>query len=171
MFNFKFDSMLKYKEPFRFRLVALLVGVMFSMCIFAQQITIKGVVTGQTGETIIGASVVEKGTTNGTITGLDGDFTLKVSSQAIIVVSYVGYRSQEISVKGKTQLQVVLQEDSELLDEVVVVGYGTMRKSDLTGAVASVDTRDLRDRPVSNLGQAIQGKISPDFVTIKTSIL
>ena len=102
---------------------------------FAQQITVQGVVKDQTGETVIGASVMEKGTTNGTITGIDGDFSLNMSPNGTLVVSFVGYKTQEVQVKGQKQLQVVLSEDAEMLDEVVVIGYGTMKKSDLTGAV------------------------------------
>ena len=112
------------------------------------------------GETVIGASVMEKGTTNGTITGIDGDFSLNMSPNGTLVVSFVGYKTQEVQVKGQKQLQVVLSEDAEMLDEVVVIGYGTMKKSDLTGAVSSIGNKDIKDSPVSNLGQAIQGKIS-----------
>ena len=150
--------MQKYRKPFR--LLALLIGILFSVCMSAQQIAVKGIVKDQTGETVIGASVVEKGTTNGTITGVDGDFTLTVSSQGILQISFVGYKTQEVAVNGQRNLQIVLVEDSEMLEEVVVVGYGTMKKSDLTGAVASVGNKELRNTPVANLGQAIQGKIS-----------
>ena len=150
--------MQKYRKPFR--LLALLIGILFSVCMSAQQIAVKGIVKNQTGETVIGASVVEKGTTNGTITGIDGDFTLTVSSQGILQISFVGYKTQEVAVNGQRNLQIVLVEDSEMLEEVVVVGYGTMKKSDLTGAVASVGNKELRNTPVANLGQAIQGKIS-----------
>mgnify|MGYP002897444677 FL=1 len=137
-----------------------LIGMLLPMCMFAQQITVQGVVKDQTGETVIGASVMEKGTTNGTITGIDGDFSLNMSPNGTLVVSFVGYKTQEVQVKGQKQLQVVLSEDAEMLDEVVVIGYGTMKKSDLTGAVSSIGNKDIKDSPVSNLGQAIQGKIS-----------
>lgn len=153
--------MQKYKMPIsRLRMMVCLIGMLLPMCIFAQQITIQGVVKDQTGETVIGASVMEKGTTNGTITGIDGDFSLNMSSNGTLVVSFVGYKTQEVQVKGQKQLQVVLSEDAEMLDEVVVIGYGTMKKSDLTGAVSSIGNKDIKDSPVSNLGQAIQGKIS-----------
>lgn len=109
-----------------------LIGMLLPMCMFAQQITVQGVVKDQTGETVIGASVMEKGTTNGTITGIDGDFSLNMSPNGTLVVSFVGYKTQEVQVKGQKQLQVVLSEDAEMLDEVVVIGYGTMKKSDLT---------------------------------------
>ena len=153
--------MQKYKMPIsRLRMMVCLIGMLLPMCIFAQQITVQGVVKDQTGETVIGASVMEKGTTNGTITGIDGDFSLNMSSNGTLVVSFVGYKTQEVQVKGQKQLQVVLSEDADRLDEVVVIGYGTMKKSDLTGAVSSIGNKDIKDSPVSNLGQAIQGKIS-----------
>ena len=153
--------MQKYKMPIsRLRMMVCLIGMLLPMCIFAQQITVQGIVKDQTGETVIGASVMEKGTTNGTITGIDGDFSLNMSSNGTLVVSFVGYKTQEVQVKGQKQLQVVLSEDAEMLDEVVVIGYGTMKKSDLTGAVSSIGNKDIKDSPVSNLGQAIQGKIS-----------
>ena len=126
----------------------------------ANKRNISGRVVDEKGEPIIGASVMEKGTTNGTITGIDGDFSLNMSSNGTLVVSFVGYKTQEVQVKGQKQLQVVLSEDAEMLDEVVVIGYGTMKKSDLTGAVSSIGNKDIKDSPVSNLGQAIQGKIS-----------
>ena len=153
--------MQKYKMPIsRLRMMVCLIGMLLPMCMFAQQITVQGIVKDQTGETVIGASVMEKGTTNGTITGIDGDFSLNMSSNGTLVVSFVGYKTQEVQVKGQKQLQVVLSEDAEMLDEVVVIGYGTMKKSDLTGAVSSIGNKDIKDSPVSNLGQAIQGKIS-----------
>lgn len=153
--------MQKYKMPIsRLRMMVCLIGMLLPMCMFAQQITVQGVVKDQTGETVIGASVMEKGTTNGTITGIDGDFSLNMSPNGALVVSFVGYKTQEVQVKGQKQLQVVLSEDAEMLDEVVVIGYGTMKKSDLTGAVSSIGNKDIKDSPVSNLGQAIQGKIS-----------
>ena len=153
--------MQKYKMPIsRLRMMVCLIGMLLPMCIFAQQITVQGVVKDQPGETVIGASVMEKGTTNGTITGIDGDFSLNMSPNGTLVVSFVGYKTQEVQVKGQKQLQVVLSEDAEMLDEVVVIGYGTMKKSDLTGAVSSIGNKDIKDSPVSNLGQAIQGKIS-----------
>ena len=153
--------MQKYKMPIsRLRMMVCLIGMLLPMCMFAQQITVQGIVKDQTGEMVIGASVMEKGTTNGTITGIDGDFSLNMSPNGTLVVSFVGYKTQEVQVKGQKQLQVVLSEDAEMLDEVVVIGYGTMKKSDLTGAVSSIGNKDIKDSPVSNLGQAIQGKIS-----------
>lgn len=117
-----------------------------------------GVVVDQNGETVIGASVVVKGTTNGTITGLDGDFSIpNVKKGDVIVVSYVGYMNSEIIWEGKP-LKIALKEDSKTLDEVVV-GYATVKKANLTGAVSAVDDKVLADRPIVNLGQGLQGTI------------
>ena len=110
-------------------------GLLFLLCLiplwaFSQNITVKGVVKDATGESVIGASVVQKGTSNGIITDIDGNFTLNVPSNSTIVISFVGYKTQEIPVAGKTQINVTMKEDTEMLDEVVVVGYGQMKRSD-----------------------------------------
>lgn len=119
----------------------------------------NGVVTDTTGETVIGASVVVKGTTNGTITGLDGDFSLSgVTKGSILVVSFVGYQNTEVKWNGQP-LTIVLKEDTKELDEVVVVGYGTQKKANLSGAVAAVDGKVLQDRPITNIGQGLQGVV------------
>lgn len=119
----------------------------------------NGVVTDTTGETVIGASVVVKGTTNGTITGLDGDFSLSgVTKGSILVVSFVGYQNTEVKWNGQP-LTIVLKEDTRVLDEVVVVGYGTQKKANLSGAVAAVDGKVLQDRPITNIGQGLQGVV------------
>lgn len=101
--------------------------------------TVKGQVVDVQGEPIIGASVLVKGTTNGTITDFDGNFTLGNATRGTLVVSYIGYKAQEVIIKGRNLVKVVLQEDSEILDEVVVVGYGTQKKATLTGAVSVID--------------------------------
>lgn len=119
----------------------------------------NGVVTDTTGETVMGASVVVKGTTNGTITGLDGDFSLSgVTKGSILVVSFVGYQNTEVKWNGQP-LTIVLKEDTKVLDEVVVVGYGTQKKANLSGAVAAVDGKVLQDRPITNIGQGLQGVV------------
>lgn len=121
--------------------------------------TVKGQVVDSTGEPVIGANVQVKGTTNGTITDIDGNFTLN-NAKGTLVVSFIGYKSQEIVVKGnETNLQIVLKEDTEMLDEVVVVGYGSVKKSDLTGAVASVSTKDLTITGRASAVGAMQGVV------------
>ena len=123
-----------------------------------QSETASGVVKDTTGETVIGASVVVKGTTNGTITDFDGAFTLSnVKKGEILEISFVGYKSQEIVWNGKP-LNIVLVEDNAMLEEVVVVGFGSQRKADLTGAVSQVKMDEvLGDRPVINATAALQG--------------
>ena len=125
----------------------------------AQSKSVSGTVVDKTGEPVIGASVVVKGTTNGTITDFDGNFSLQgVPNDGTIQISFVGYKTQDISVAGKSSVKVVLAEDTEMLDEVVVVGYGVQKKSDVTGAMASVGAEQLAARPVNNALQAMQGK-------------
>lgn len=112
--------------------------------------------TDASGLEVIGASVQVKGTSTGVITDFNGNFVLEnVPEDAVIVVSYVGYRSQEVSAAGKSFLKIVLKEDTELLDEVVVVGYGIQKKSDITGAVASVKGDVLSKQSVGDVGQAL----------------
>ncbi len=120
---------------------------------------ITGKVTDQNGEPVIGASVVEKGTTNGIMTDIDGNFTLEVDDAAVVQISYIGYRTKDVSVSGKNNFQVQLLEDMQALDEVVVVGFGTQKKVNLTGAVSMVDSEVLESRPVQNVSQALQGVV------------
>ena len=135
---------------------------------WAQQANgITGTVVDENGEPVIGASVVVKGTTNGTITDFDGKFQLSDAS-GTLVVSYIGYQTQEIAINGKKTFQITLKEDSEILDEVVVVGYGTQKKATLTGAVAMVDGDVLESRPVSNVSIGLQGQI-PGLTITRTA--
>ena len=123
--------------------------------------TIQGVVLDEAGIPVIGANVVEKGTTNGTITDLDGNFTLSVSSGAILQITYIGYQTQEITVGNQSVISVTLKDDSQALDEVVVVGYGTMEKKQVTSAVTSVSAKDLMvGVSGSDISTALQGKVS-----------
>ena len=126
--------------------------------------TISGRVVDRNGEPVIGVNVVEKGTTNGTITGMDGKFTLNVSPNATLMLSYIGYKAQEIAVNNRTQYNVVLDEDTEALDEVVVVGYGTMKKSSLTGSVTKVETEKLEGFPSVNVVDALQGRAAGVYI-------
>lgn len=122
--------------------------------------TVQGVVLDSNQEPVIGANVLVKGTTVGTITDIDGRFTLEVPDNAVLVVSYIGYLSTELVPGSKTDLTISLKEDSQNLDEVVVVGYGVSRKKDLTGAVSVLKIDDLKDTPVSSVDQMMQGKLS-----------
>ncbi len=126
-----------------------------------QQQTVKGIVKGPDGLPVIAANISQKGTNNATITDLYGNFTLNITGQhPVLVISYIGYVTTEVNVSGRAFIEVVLQEDVEALDEVVVVGYGTMRKKDVTGAVSSVRTEDITKNTTSNVMQAIAGKMS-----------
>ncbi len=121
---------------------------------------IIGRVLDSAGEPLIGVSIVDKGNkTNGTVTDFDGKFTLRVSSNQI-VVSYVGYKTQEISVAGKTNVEVVLQEDAKMLNDVVVIGYGTVKKADLSGSVAVMDNKAFKDQPITQASDALNGRMS-----------
>lgn len=119
---------------------------------------VKGVVKDASGQSIIGASIVNKSTGKGTITGIDGSFTLEADTNAILEFSYIGYQTQRLKVAGGKSLAVTMNEDNELLDEVVVVGYGTMKKRDLTGAVASVKMEDASVGTISTISHALAGK-------------
>lgn len=129
---------------------------------WAQSATVSGTITeADTGEPLIGATIVEQGTTNGTVTDLDGRFQMTASSpDAILEVSYIGFQTQVIPLNGRTRLDIVLELDMQQLDEIVVVGYGSVRKSDLTGSVSSIKSEDLVKIPASNPLQALQGKVA-----------
>lgn len=132
----------------------------YSFGALAQSITINGIVKDSTGEGIIGANVLQKGTTNGTVTDLDGNFTLTVPDKnAVLVFSFLGYVSQEVIVGNQTTLNIILKEDTQNLDEVIVIGYGTAKKSDLTGAVTRADMSALEKSPNVNVLQGLKGVV------------
>lgn len=137
-------------------LLALFISV--SIGVFAQT-SVKGVVLEPSGEPAIGATIMEKGTSVGTATDFDGNFTIKVASpNAVLVVSYVGMETQEVKLAGRTDLTITLKESGVSLDEVVVVGYGVMKKSDLAGASVSMSEDDLKGSIITNLDQSLQGR-------------
>lgn len=126
-----------------------------------QSSRINGVVVDGNGEPLIGVNVLEKGTTNGSITDFDGKFTLNVSSpDAVLVFSYVGFMNQEVSVSGKTDIKITMREDTETLEEVVVIGYGAVRKADLAGSVSVMDNKAFKDQPITQATDALQGRMS-----------
>lgn len=139
------------------KLFSCLILMFLSISMVAQKVPVSGTVSDQTGP-VIGASVIEKGTTNGTMTDNDGRFTLTVSKGAVIEISSIGYKTQEITVGAQTNFTVTLSEDNEFLDEVVVVGYGSMKKSDLAGASVSMKESDLKGSIISSLDQSLQGR-------------
>ena len=125
-----------------------------------QTITIKGKVTDSKGEPLIGVNVMEVGTTNGTITDFEGGFQINASRNATLKISYIGYKDATVAVNGKTNVSVVLKEDTETLDEVVVIGYGAVRKADLAGSVAVLDNKSFKDQPITRTSDALQGRVS-----------
>lgn len=146
-------------------LISKTLGLLFLLCLipawsFAQTLTVKGTVKDNLGEPVIGANVTEKGTTNGMITDLDGHFSLNVQPNATLSISYIGYITQEIVVKESKELMIILKEDSKALEEVVVIGYGTARKSDVTGSIASVSGDKLSEMPATNITYALQNRIA-----------
>ena len=127
---------------------------------YAQNYQLKGYVLDTANEPLIGANVIVAGTTNGVISGLDGGFTLSVSPNDRIEVSYMGYIKQIIPLNGRKTIKVIMQDDSQLLEETVVIGYGTLKKSDMTGAISSVDVESLASRATTNPAEALQGKVA-----------
>ena len=149
------------KKSIRFLFLFLFVP----MWIGAQNITVAGKVTDKTGESLIGVSVSEKGTTNGVASDVDGNYSLTVSRNATLDFSYVGYIPQSVSVQGKSLINVVMQEDTKALSEIVVIGYGTQRREAVTGSVSSIQGNVLRDVPAGNITNALQGRLAGVVMT------
>ena len=146
-------------------LLTLLVGLFLSIGAFAQQIAVKGHVKDTTGEPVIGANVLVKGTTNGTITDFDGNFMLNVPKDAILSVSFVGYKSAEV--KAASSVMVTLEDDSQVLDAVVVIGYGSVKKNDMTGSVTAIKPDKLNKGLITNAQDMMTGKIAGVSVVSK----
>lgn len=155
----------KMKQLLSKRLVIGLLTLLMPMIVLAQDITVQGTVTDEAGETLIGATVQQKGTSNGTVTDFDGNFTLTVPSNAILSVSYIGYTSKEIAVNGQTNLTIVLSSDDQILNEVVVIGYGTMDKKELTSAISHVGEKDFLTVSSLDPSMMIQGKVAGVSIT------
>ena len=142
-----------------------MLSVAFVLCAFtfsamAQNITVKGIVKDANGQTVIGASVLQKGTLNGSTTDVDGAFQLSVPSNATLQVSFIGFKTIELAVNNRTTINVTLEENSELLEETVVIGYGTAKKSDVTGSISSVNQETLRQIPAGDITYALQGRVA-----------
>ena len=126
-----------------------------------QNITVSGVVTDASDkQTLIGAAVILDGTTTGVMTDVDGKYSIQVPANSVLRVEYLGYVTQKINVEGRTSINIALASDKVALDEAVVIGYGSVAKSDLTGSVATVKTSDIADVPVSSVDQALQGRVA-----------
>jgi len=128
--------------------------------LFAQNITVTGKVTDTQNEPLIGVSILEEGTTNGTVTNYDGNFSIRVSANSTLIASYIGMTKQTISVNSRTTINIVMQDDIQMLQETVVIGYGSAKKQDLTGSIGSVNAEAIMRQPSLNAAQAVQGKIS-----------
>ncbi len=139
-------------------MAVMLLGILSPLWAFSQTITVSGTVVDELGEPLIGATVQQKGTSNGTSTDIDGNYSLSISPKGSITVSYVGYNTQTIDVNGRTVINVTMQENSALLDEVVVVGYGQMKRSDLTGSVVSVGEDAVKKSISTSIDQVLQGR-------------
>ena len=179
LLNLNFYFMKKEKEKL-FRALPLAVGLLLvggnamavpvsapvEYSVNQQTSQVTGVVNDANGDPLIGVNVVEKGNThNGAITDMDGKFVLNVSPNATLVFSYIGYKPVEVPVNGQRNITVTLHEDSEALDEVVVIGYGAVRKADLAGSVAVMDNKQFKDQPVTRIEDALQGRVSGISVT------
>lgn len=139
-------------------IAAVLICIMSPLWAFSQTITVSGTVVDELGEPLIGATVQQKGTSNGTSTDIDGKYSLSISPKGTITVSYVGYNTQTIDVNGRNVINVTLEENSAVLDEVVVVGYGQMKRSDLTGSVVSVGEDAVKKSISTSIDQVLQGR-------------
>ena len=141
--------------------LSMMLFVLFSVTVAMAQVLVRGTVVDQTGESVIGASIQVKGTTQGTITDIDGKFSLGVpDKKSVIVVSFIGYATKELQVDTSKPMSIVLEEDTKVLDEVVVVGYQEVRKKDLTGSVAKADMNELLNTPVGSFDQTLGGRIA-----------
>ncbi len=148
---------MKVSQKTRYLLTWLL-AVTFSLSAYAQDITVTGTVFDETGEPLIGATVMQKGSGNGVSTDIDGNYLIKVPSKSFLTFSYIGYETKTVEVKGQTKIDVTMDSSSNMLEEVVAIGYGTVKKKDLTGAVSSVSGKDIAKVPVANVATALQGK-------------
>ena len=145
----------------------LVICLLFVVGTAQAQTTVKGNVTDATGEVVIGATVMEKGNPkNATVTDFDGNFTIKVAGNQPLEISYIGMKTKTVDIKGKEVVNVKLENDAQMLEEVVAIGYGTVRKKDLTGAVAQVNAKQIENIPVTDVSQALQGKLSGVNVTV-----
>ncbi|MEZ5038469.1 MAG: TonB-dependent receptor [Saprospiraceae bacterium] len=147
----------------------LLFSTVFSSALFAQQLTVSGTVTSADNEPLIGATITVMGTSSGTITDIDGKYSIATDGAATLVYSYTGFASQEVAVNNRTQIDISLAVDSEILDEVVVVGYGTQRKATLTGSVAAIGGTELEKSLSPNLGAALAGKVAGLYIDTRTA--
>lgn len=158
------QRMLNKRRNLRTGLLTLFMAI--SISALAQEISISGTVVDSYGDPVIGVTVVEKGTTKGSVTDVNGNWTLTVNKGATLVFSFLGMKTKEVEVKGETQMEVMLESEILTLDELVVIGYGTMKRKDLTGSVASVDVESLKDIPATSALEAMSGRLAGVNVTL-----
>ena len=140
-------------------MILLLFSFLFTGILYSQERTITGTITDKTGAPLLGVSVAIKGTTAGTITDVDGNYSLKIpGNDAVLVATYVGYADQQVTVGDRSVVNIVMEESITELDQVVVIGYGTQKKSDLTGSVASISSEDMQAVPVARVDEALEGR-------------
>ena len=147
--------LLKLKKVF----VLLVLSMALPVAVMAQNITVTGTVTDLNGDSVIGAAVQVQSTTNGTVTDVDGKYSISVPRNAVLEVSSMGYKTQTVSVNGRTVIDVTLAEDAEAIEETVVIGYGTAKKSDVTGSIASINQEVLRQIPAGDISTALAGRV------------
>lgn len=145
-----------------FKKIATTILAVLGLCsaIYAQDVEVKGTVTDQAGEPVVGASIIVEGTTNGTSSDVDGAYSLKVPSNATLTVSSIGFQDQKIQVNGRTQIDIVMREDSQSLDGVIVVAFGTAKKDAYTGSATVIKSDDIAKSQQSNVAQTLAGKVA-----------
>ncbi|MDR1503811.1 MAG: carboxypeptidase-like regulatory domain-containing protein, partial [Prevotella sp.] len=148
------------KRLLRARGMLTLILIFMSTLVFAQTKTVTGTVVDDLGDSVIGAVITVKGSIKGTVTDHDGNFSVMASAQDVLNIKLIGYIEQNITVGSQTHIKIVLQEDTQMLDEVIVVGYGVQKKSDVTGAMVRVGEKEMKAMPVQNVLQAMQGKLA-----------
>ena len=142
------------------RKIILLLSVLFlGSSLYAQKSMVKGVVSDSNGP-LIGVTIMEKGTKTGTLTDIKGNFSINCSNNGSLVISYLGYETQTVSIEGRAKIEIELKEKSQNLNEVVVVGYGTMKKRDITGSISSLNAKEIEQNQPINIASALQGKVS-----------
>ena len=147
------------------KILSLILSAGLCLAAMAQGVPVSGVVVDSAGQPIVGAFVVERGTTNGTTTGLDGDFSIRATEGATLEVSCIGYESQNVTATGARALRVVLKDDAEMLEETVVIGYGVQKKSVVTASISKVDGDALNTVRASTINDALKGKVSGVQIT------
>ena len=145
---------------FKSSFAALVMGLLFSTALFAQNVTVSGVVADSGNNPLVGAAVMVKGTSKGVVTDINGHYAILTSSDAVLVCQSIGYKTAEEAVSGRSVINFILEDDAQLLDETVVVGYGTLKKTQLVGAVETVNGEELENRTNATVSRSLQGQVA-----------